>query len=68
MATKKVANKTYTITGTFNNLQIGVEVQATSLEEAVAKSKDLKFSNFISECEDVHDYEGPEITAIWKNN
>lgn len=64
MATKKF--QTYTVTGTFNKLEIGVEVKAADLASAVEASKNLKFSDFISDCGDVHDYDGPEITAIWK--
>lgn len=68
MATKKFQTQTYTVTGTFNKLQIGVEVKATDLASAVEASKGLKFSDFISDCGDVYDYDGPEITSIWKND
>lgn len=65
MATKKPEVRTYTVTGTINNLQIGVEVRAKSLEEAVELSKALKFSNFVDTGGSVHHFEGPEITAVW---
>lgn len=67
MATKKPEVKTYTVTGTINNLQIGVEVRAKSLEEAVELSRALKFCDFVTTSADVQDFDGPEITAVWKN-
>ena len=65
MATKK--QETYTVEGKFSDLRIGVEVKAADLAGAVEAAKSLKFSDFISECGDVHDYSGPEITSAWKN-
>jgi hypothetical protein len=47
-------------------LQIGVEVKATDLASAVEEGKKLKFSDFIEAKGDTYDWEGPEVTGIWK--
>ena len=67
MVTKKSETKKYPVTGTITNLDIGVEVLASSLEEALAKGKELKFNNFIQECGDVQDFDGPTLSSVWAN-
>lgn len=67
MATNKPATQTFTVTGTINNLQVGVELKATDIASAVEEAKKLKFSDFITAEGNVHDFEGPEITSVWKN-
>ena len=65
MATKKT--KVFGVTGTFENVQITVEVKAEDLAGALEAAKELKFSDFITPEGDIFDYEGPEITSVWKN-
>lgn len=67
MATKKSAKKTYNITGTITDLQVGVNVQAESFEETLEKGKELTFKDFVETKGDCFDYNGPVITAIWVN-
>jgi len=67
MATKKPEIKTFAVTGTFNNVQVSVNVKAADLAGAVEESKKLKFANFLDPKGDIYDYEGPEITSVWKN-
>ena len=62
---KKTVRPKYNVTATLH-LEVGLDVEAASLEEAVAKSKSLKESDFVT----IHgDYnEGSiEITSAWKN-
>ena len=68
MATKKKdALKTFSITGRINNLDISIEIKAATLEEALIKAREKKFTDFVEATGDVFDYEGPEIRSVWVN-
>jgi len=67
MAAKKPETKTFSVTGTFDNVQISLEVKGTDLETALAEARKLKFDSFITANGDVFDFDGPRITSIWEN-
>ncbi len=65
MATKATGTKsTYSITGTLN-LQIAIETQAASLDDAVNQAKELKEADFVDMQGDYIDG-SMEITGIFK--
>lgn len=65
MAVKKVT-QTYNVTGKFE-LQVGVEVVASSMEEALEAAKKFKVSDFIDfNGNDHQDSTNPEIISVWK--
>jgi hypothetical protein len=69
MATKKKDTlKTFSVTGRINKLDIRIEIKAPSLEEAIIKAREKKFTDFVETAGDVFDYEGPEILSVWLND
>ncbi len=71
MTTKKIEKmKVYTATAKLK-IEVGVEIEANSLEEAATKAKELKVSEIIDfegAGVELQDYETPDISAIWRNN
>ena len=67
MAAKKPVAQLFGVTATFNNLQVNVNVKAVDLASAVEEAKKLKFFDFVTTKGDIFDYEGPEVTSVWKN-
>jgi hypothetical protein len=65
---KKPVLKTYSVTGRIDKLDVAIEIEAASLEEALTKAKGKKFVDFVDSPGDVYDYEGPEIRSIWQND
>lgn len=67
-ATKK--DQEFVISAKFG-VDLGLTIKATSLEDALAKSKTLKpgdFINFNKAGVSVHDYSVPEIYSIYKED
>lgn len=64
MAKATTRKKTYTVTGRVH-VDVGLEVEANSLEEAMTKAKDLKLTDFVNILGENNDSSGPEIVSIF---
>jgi len=70
MATKKkvTSNSTYNVSAKLK-LDVGMEIQASSLEDAVAKSKELKIGDFLDLSGlDHNDSDDPDVYSVWRND
>jgi hypothetical protein len=68
MATKKATTgtKSYNVTGRIR-ADIGIDISASSWEEAVSKAQELKIDDFIDIQGDHYDSQDPEIRTIFIN-
>lgn len=58
--------KTFGIIGTFEKVQLNLDVVAPDMETALYDAKKLKFSDFIKGSP--YNYTGPRVTSIWEND
>ena len=65
MATKAALGKLYNVTGRVS-VDVGIEISATSWEDAATKALQLKVQDFITIDGDYIDGRDVEITTIWK--
>jgi len=67
MATKKNVNKTFNVTGRVT-VDVGIDISAQDITEAVEKAKELKIEDFVVSQGDTQDYKGPDIRSVWIND
>ncbi len=66
--TKKTGTQKYTVSFKLDNVVVGVDVSAVSLEEALQYARTLKTLDIIdSNNNDIEDYNNPIVTGVYQN-
>lgn len=59
--------RTFHVTGRVH-VDVGLEVKAKDMEEALVKAKEFKLQDFVEILGDHNDSSGPEIVSLWSGD